>query len=92
MRRTTPPKFDVRQTRLHQADFLDGDGSYGFKGQAIVDDVRIGDIALQGYEYLLNVTEPIAGFQTQAGGILGLGPDGSLGKIFSRCDSSGRPH
>lgn len=66
-------------------DVADGDGSYGFKGRAIVDDVRIGDVALSGFRYLINVTSSIGGYTSPGDGILGLGPDAASARIIKRC-------
>ena len=71
-------------------DEADGDGSYGFNADAITDDVRIGEVRLNNYHYLLNVTSTFGGYDPGAGGILGLAPDTGNARVLKAPDGTFR--
>ena len=72
------------------ADLPDGDGSYGFNADAISDNVRIGDVVLKDYYYLLNVTSTFGGYGTSIEGLLGLAPDPGNTRVLRRPDGTYR--
>ena len=80
----------MRARHGHSAEWTDGTGAYGFNAAAFTDDVRIGEVALHNYHYLLNVTSTFGGYSLGTGGLLGLAPDLGNAKVIMNPDGTYR--